>query len=50
MYQSTVRKTLLSLVLIVSTVIIFLPYILKNLGLHPDYDGNTFDLAGKKLL
>ena len=50
MYQSTVRKTLLSLIFIVITVIILLPYILKNLGLHPDYEGNTFDLSGKKAL
>ena len=50
MYQSTVRKTLLSLIFILITVIILLPYILKNLGLHPDYEGNTFDLSGKKAL
>ena len=50
MYQSTVRKTLLSLIFIFITVIVLLPYILKNLGLHPDYEGNTFDLAGKKAL
>ncbi|MEO1255975.1 MAG: type 1 glutamine amidotransferase domain-containing protein, partial [Bacteroidota bacterium] len=31
-------------------IAIILPSILHNRGLHPDYEGETYDLSGKKAL
>ncbi|SEI75353.1 Putative intracellular protease/amidase [Cyclobacterium xiamenense] len=42
-----VFAALLALVVILAVA---LPYILHFRGLHPDYDGETFDLSGKKAL
>ena len=50
MYKSTVVKTLLALTSLAVITIIIMPFILKSLGLHPDYDGRTFNLEGKKAL
>ena len=50
MYRSTVVRTLLTLSLLVLLTIILMPFILRSLGLHPDYEGNSFNLDGKKAL
>ncbi len=39
-----------SIVLILIIVAIALPSIIKSFGFHPDYDGEEFDLNGKKAL
>lgn len=50
----TVRKklayTLVALALVVALVIAFLPSILHSLGWHPDYEGEKYDLDGKRAL
>lgn len=38
------------LVVIITILLISLPGILKSFGLHPDYDGEQFNLEGKKAL
>lgn len=41
---------LVGILAVVSAVAIFLPSILSAFGLHPDFDGNDYDLAGKRAL
>ena len=49
-----IKKTLIVtsgvLLLGIVVLVLALPSILKSLGLHPDYEGTTFDLAGKRAL
>ena len=42
--------TLSSIVIIIMIIAISLPSILKSFGFHPDYDGEPFNLNGKKAL
>ena len=42
--------TLISIGAVIALVAIFLPSIVKSFGFHPDYDGETYDLIGKKAL
>ena len=48
------RRTLIyilsSILVIILIIAITLPSILKSFGFHPDYDGEEFDLKGKKAL
>ena len=44
---STILKVLLALIII---LVISLPSILNGLGLHPEYQGETYDLPGKRAL
>lgn len=41
---------LAGLILLIGLTAMALPSIVKSMGLHPDYEGETFDLAGKKAL
>ena len=50
MYKSTVVRILLALTTLAVITIILMPLILKSLGLHPDYEGRSFNLEGKTAL
>jgi putative intracellular protease/amidase len=39
-----------TIAVLIALLLIFLPSILHSLGLHPDYDGEQYDLKGKKAL
>ena len=49
-YKSTDVRTLFALTSLVVITIILMPFILKSLGLHPNYEGRSFKLEGKKAL
>ncbi len=39
-----------SIVLVLALIALFLPSLLHSMGLHPEYQGEQYDLAGKKAL
>lgn len=39
-----------SIIAMLAIIVIFLPSILKSFGFHPDYNGDKYDLTGKKAL
>ena len=48
--RKKVLYALSALVLLLIIIAIFLPSILHSLGFHPDYEGEQYDLQGKKAL
>ena len=39
-----------TVLVVLIAIVIALPSILKSLGFHPDYEGEEYDLTGKKAL
>ena len=50
MYKSIVNKTITSLFGILIITAIVLPFLLKSLGFHPDFESQKYNLDGKKVL
>ena len=48
--MKTIYKISFSLIILVGIIAISLPSLLTFAGLHPKFDGETFNLDGKKLL